>query len=311
VAAAELAEWPVDRAFAVFPFTQRLTLRIIVRVVFGMTGETGRRMEDAIRRLAPGAWPLVFPQLRRLPGDGAPWRRFLRARADMDALIREELRRRVVGGDAGDADVMSLLLRAYAEQDEALDPQLVRDELVTLLIAGHETTGSGLAWTFERLSRHPDAVAKARAGLEGGDESYTDNVVRETLRSRPPLRMCVRRVREPTEVGGFRVEPGASLGLGIALIHHRPDLYPEPERFRPERFAEGAPETYSWIPFGGGVRRCLGAAFASQEMKVVIGQALRRFDIVADPRPGERLRRRAITWIPHRGGEIRLRLRAG
>jgi cytochrome P450 family 135 len=211
-------------------------------------------------------------------------------------MLAEIARRRREGGD-GD-DVLSMLL-----QTEASDAEL-RDHLVTLLVAGHETTATTLAWTLERLLRHPAALQRARDEALAGEHAYIDAVVQESQRVRPVITYVMRTLKAPMEVGGHRVPAEATLGTSITLMHRRADLYPEPLAFQPDRFLDGKPETYGWIPFGGGVRRCLGAAFASFEMRQVLGAMLsRRVLRAADPRPETR-RRRGITFVPGRGGVV-------
>jgi cytochrome P450 len=183
------------------------------------------------------------------------------------------------------------------------DAQL-RDELMTLLVAGHETTATAMSWAVERIVRHPHVHARLRAELAEGEDAYLDCAIKETMRVRPVLTFAMRTVKSPMEVGGYTIPTGYTLGSSILLIHRRADLYPEPYAFRPERFEENPPDTYSWLPFGGGVRRCLGAAFAGFEMKQVLGQIFRRVELrAADPAP-ERAARRAITFVPAKGARV-------
>jgi cytochrome P450 len=209
-------------------------------------------------------------------------------------MLLEQIARRRASGERGD-DILSMLL----EMGDASDQEL-RDHLVTLLVAGHETTATQLAWTFERLVRHPEAMACARER----DPAYIDAVVQEGQRTRPVLTFAMRTLKAPMEVGGHRVPAGATLGSSVLLLHSRPDLFPDPFAFRPERFVGTKPETYAWIPFGGGVRRCLGAAFAQFEMRQVLDVVLARRELrAADQRP-ERRRRRGITFVPARGARV-------
>jgi cytochrome P450 len=292
---AEVERWPTAEPFPVLPSMQRLTLRIILRTVFGL--EEGSRMvelEDAIVRTLPLATRIMLvPPLQRDLGPFSPAGRFAAASAEVDRLLREQIARRRASGARGD-DVLSMLLEAGDASDDEL-----RDHLVTLLVAGHETTATQLAWTIERLVRHPGAMARARE-----DAAYLDAVVQEAQRTRPVLTFAMRTLKAPMEVGGHRVPEGATLGSSVLLLHSRPDLFPEPYAFRPERFVGAKPETYAWIPFGGGVRRCLGAAFASFEMRQVLSVVLARRELRADdPRP-ERRRRKGITFVPARGARV-------
>ena len=190
----------------------------------------------------------------------------------------------------------------------ASDAEL-RDHLITLLVAGHETTATQLAWTFERLLRHPDALARARAEAAEGEHAYRDAVVQESQRVRPVLTYVMRRLSAPMEIGGHTAPAGATLGTSITLMHRRADLYDEPLAFRPERFLDAKPETYGWVPFGGGVRRCLGAPFASFEMRQVLGAVLERCELVAAGPRNEARRRRGITFVPARGARAWLAAR--
>jgi cytochrome P450 len=293
---AEAATWPTSAEFPLLPAMQRLTLRIILRTVFGL--EEGARMAELeqalIRLMGRGSQIMLVPLLQRDYGPASPQRRFEQARAEVDALLLAEIARRRRSPEG--TDVLSMLLQA----DEAPTDAELRDHLITLLLAGHETTATTLAWTFERLVRHPDAMERASTG----DAAYLDAVVQESQRLRPVITYVMRTLQAPMTVGGHEVPAGATLGTSITLIHRRPDLYPDPLAFRPERFLDTKPETYTWVPFGGGVRRCLGAAFATFEMRQVLDVVLSRRALrAADPRP-ERYRRRGITFVPGRGAAV-------
>ena len=300
-AEAEVATWPSGAEFPLLGAMQRLTLRIILRTVFGV--EQGARMAELeralIRLMGRGSQIMLVPLLQRDYGPGSPQRRFEQARAEVDGLLFAEIARRRREPDG--TDVLSMLLQA----DEPPTDAELRDHLITLLLAGHETTATTLAWTFERLVRHPEALARASTG----DEAYIDAVVQESQRLRPVITYVMRTLQAPMTVGGHEVPAGATLGTSITLMHRRADLYPQPLAFRPERFLEAKPETYTWVPFGGGVRRCLGAAFATFEMRQVLDVVLssRRLT-AADPRP-ERYRRRGITFVPGRGAAVVAQLR--
>ena len=226
-------------------------------------------------------------------GPRSPWGRFLARRDRVDALLYDEIER--VGAASRKAATTSspLLLSARDEDGNPLTDRELRDELITLLLAGHETTATSIGWAFERLLRTPRrARAAHRGGLAGETDEYMEAVIKETLRVRPVVTEVFRAPSEPTELGGYLVEPGTQLAASILLVQYDPELYPpDPEEFRPERFLDGAPEPYTWVPFGGGVRRCLGAAFAQLEMKVVIGAILRRARLRA---PSRARRERAL-----------------
>jgi hypothetical protein len=217
------------------------------------------------------------------------------------ALIAE----RRAGGEERD-DVLSLLLAARHEDGAPMSPDEIRDELLTLLVAGHETTASQLAWTIERLRREPAVLRRLTADLDAGENAYLSATITESLRRRPVLpNAAPRQVVKPFTLRDRTYQPGAALVASSYLVHHDPAIYPEPYAFRPERWLDATPGTYSWIPFGGGRRRCLGASFAQMEMKAVLGALLRRCEL--EPGVGERTRRRAITLSPADGATAILR----
>jgi cytochrome P450 len=219
--------------------------------------------------------------------------------APVDALLHEQIRaRRAEPGD----DVLSLLLEARGEDGEPMTDAELRDELVTLLVAGHETTATALSWTAERLVRHPGGWAALRAG----GEEYAEAAGKEALRLRPVLPVVLRHLQAPMRIAGLDLPAGTVVAPSIYLVHRRPELYPDPAAFRPERFLGPEPQggTYSWIPFGGGVRRCLGAAFALMELRVVLDEVGRALEAEAVEPRAEGTRRRSITMVPARGAEV-------
>jgi cytochrome P450 len=226
------------------------------------------------------------------PRGSAPWRPFLAAVARVDALLRAAIRARATPPAV--PGVLDELIAAGATEDE------LRDQVVTLLAAGHETTAGSLAWALERLARHPAVLARLREG----DDAYLEATVKEVLRLRPVLSITPRKVLEPFTAGAHALPPGVHVTPCIYLAHRRPELWPDPTAFRPERFLEGAPEPYAWLPFGGGVRRCAGAAFATMELHEVLRAVVRRFDLRPDRPQGERMRRRGVTLTPARGARI-------
>ena len=239
-------------------------------------------------------------------------RLFRQVREPADELIYEEIRERRAAPDLESReDVLSMLMSARHEDGSPMADEELRDELMTLLVAGHETTASALAWAAERLVRHPEALARLREEAEAGGSEYADAVCKETLRLRPILSLVVRRLKEPMEIGGRELPAGVTVAPCIYLVHRRADVYPDPFAFRPERFLEGQGGTYTWFPFGGGVRRCLGASFALFEMRIVLQELVTQLDLrAADPAP-ERFVRRAITNAPARGGEVVAQRRPG
>jgi cytochrome P450 family 135 len=313
-ARAEVDRWPLGQATAVRPATQRITLEIITRTVFGVQDE--RRRERLMATLGHvlewGGDPKRMAILAALgPRHAATTRMFREVRRASDELIYEEIRSRRAADDLGEReDVLSMLLQARHEDGSPMTDEELRDELMTLLVAGHETTASALAWAVERLVRHPEALARLREEADGGGTEYADAVCKETLRLRPILSLVVRRLKEPMEIGGRLLPAGVTVAPCIYLVHRRPDVYPEPLAFRPERFLERPAGTYTWFPFGGGVRRCLGASFALFEMRIVLQELVKGLELrAADPRP-ERFVRRAITNVPQRGGEVVAQRRA-
>jgi cytochrome P450 family 135 len=232
---------------------------------------------------------------------------FARRRAAADELIFDEIGRRRDATELDQReDVFSLLVQARDEDGRPLTDQELRDELVTLLVAGHETTATGLAWAFDLLAHHPQVLERLRASLAAGEEDYLDAVVKETLRIRPVIPGVGRVVRGGAfELDGWEIPDGVEINPSIALIHRRGDRYPDPQEFRPERFlSDDAPDTYTWIPFGGGTRRCLGAAFATFEMATVIRTVLERCEIRPASRRPARMERRGITIVPRDGARI-------
>lgn len=308
VAKAEIARWPRGEPVRLHPRMQALTLEVILRAVFGLS-EGARRDQlraELVRMLtAATSTPvqtsvMLAPRVIRV----ALTRRLLR---DVDRLLYAEIaeRRRADNLDER-GDVLSMLLQARHEDGQPMSDAEVRDELITLLVAGHETTATALAWAVERLVRHPDAQARLTSEVRAGEHQFRDAVVKETLRLRPVIAAVARRLTAPMEIGGFRLPAGVTVAPSIYLMHRRSDIYPDPKRFHPERFLEQRAGTYTWIPFGGGVRRCLGAAFAEYEMRVVLGAL---FDGCAvrptDERP-EPVRRRGLTQTPGRGATVML-----
>ena len=314
VTAGEVSTWEATPSVEVQTRMQRLTLEIILRAVFGL--DPGPRL-DALRErlstlLAYGDQPLTLlppppPWIERMFDAVGPLAGFVRVRDEIDSLLFEliEERRR----EAADRDdVLSMLLTARHEDGSPMSGQELRDELMTLLVAGHETTASTLAWAFERLARSPDVAARLTDEISGGDgEAYVTATIHETLRHRPVLpNTAPRLVKRPIEIGGWRYPPGISLVANAYLVHHDPEIYPDPYEFRPERFLESKPGTYTWIPFGGGRRRCLGSSFAMLEMKIVIREVLSAYAIDSVTRSPELPRRRNITVRPGHGARVRL-----
>ncbi|MEX2194225.1 MAG: cytochrome P450 [Thermoleophilaceae bacterium] len=284
---------------------QTITMEVIIRTVFGIT-DPGRIAE--LRRVLPrlsSVNPLLL-LMRKDLGRYSPWGRFLRLRERVDQMLYAEIsRRRHESGDGPPGDILTLLLSSRDEDGKPLTDRELRDELITILLAGHETTATSIGWAFERLLRTPPALERLTAEVRAGDGGeYLEAVIKETLRVRPVVTEVFRAPTEPTELGGYLFEPGTQMAASILLVQYDPELYPpDPHSFRPERFLEGAPEPYTWIPFGGGVRRCLGAAFAQLEMRIVIATILARARLRAPRVRSEKARFRGVTLLPSRGGE--------
>jgi cytochrome P450 len=305
----EIDSWPVAEPFALLPGMQSLTLRVILRAVFGYgagpaEAELRGRLRAMIEPLArPRGMVVVAALVRRRRDPSTAAREFKRSKSEVDEIIYAEIARRRREPDLEQRDdVFSALLVAGDEQGERLSDRDVRDELLTLVMAGHETTATGLAWTLDLLLHDPRALDLAQQC----DERYLDAVVKEALRIRPVIPAVGRVVREqPFTLNGYQVPTGVEINPSIRTIHRRSDLYPDPSSFRPERFlGNDAPDTYTWVPFGGGTRRCLGASFALMEMRIVLQRVLQRTQLkAADPRPAK-AQLRAITMSPKGGVRV-------
>jgi cytochrome P450 family 135 len=298
--------WPVGREFALMPSMQMLTLEVIMRTVFGV--EDGARKDELTRRIRAMLDPVsrrMGVVLLALSGGRFGTRRvvesFEQRRAQLDEMIYEEIARRREAPDLDERDdVFSMLVLARDEDGRPMSDRELRDELVTLLVAGHETTATGLAWTFDLLLHDPRVMAQ----VQEGDDEYLDAVVKESLRARPVIPGIGRVVQgdEPFALNGYAIPPGIEINPSIAGVHRR--AYRQHERFRPERFLEAdPPDTYTWIPFGGGVRRCLGASFALMEMRTVVRRVLERTRLEATGGP-DKVLRRGITMVPKRGVRV-------
>ncbi|MEA2216837.1 MAG: cytochrome family [Solirubrobacteraceae bacterium] len=303
----EIDSWRPGDTIRTRTVAQTITMEVIIRAVFGIT-DPGRvaELKGVLPRLSSINPLLAFEAMRRDLGPRSPWGRFERNRDRVDEMLYGEIRRRR-GEPAGDAhrDILTLLLSARDEEDRPLTDGELRDQLITLLLAGHETTATSIGWAFERLLRTPRALERLTAeSKDGRSHDYIDAVIKETLRVRPVVSEVFRAPAEPTELGGFLFAPGMQLAASILLVQYDPDLYPpDPLAFRPERFLDDAPESYTWIPFGGGVRRCIGAAFAQLEMRIVIAAILARVRLRAPRAASETARFRGVTLLPSRGGE--------
>jgi cytochrome P450 family 135 len=300
LAAAEVERWPRDTAFATHPRMQALTLDVIMRVVFGAELP---ELRGAIRRTLDMTMSLPRALFFSLTGNDLGFRRAI---DEVERELTSVIRARRAGAEAPASGpdgpgsgpppaIVDELIAAGSTDDE------LRDQIITLLAAGHETTAGALAWALERLARHPDVLARLRRDEPG----YADAVVKEVLRTRPVLTVAARKLREPLAVAGWNLPAGVHVAPCIYLTHRRPELYPEPTAFRPERFlGDEAPDSYAWIPFGGGVRRCVGAAFAAMEMSEVLRAVAARVTLHPDRPESERMRRRSVTLTPERWSRV-------
>jgi cytochrome P450 family 135 len=287
----ELDTWPRGEPFAVHPSMQAITLEVILRAVFGVSDPQRRARLSVLLRDLLARTTSISLQVSVLFGRLKPLEDLQRKAEEIDRVLLEEIaERRRSPGD----DICSLLVQAGFEDAE------IRDQLMTLLVAGHETSATGLAWTLDLLTRHPDVLARAQS--EG--DTYLRAVVSESLRLRPVVPLAGRRLAVGMHVDGLDLPPGTDVTPAIWLTHTRAEEYPEPYAFRPERFLDHAPTTYGWIPFGGGVRRCIGAPFAELEMRIVLAEILARFDLRPAGRHPEAIARRNVTFSPRHGTRL-------
>ena len=298
VAREQIADWPRNEPFALLPKMQSITLELIMRVVFGEDEDPARlkRLATAMTELAAAGQNRLgmIPWLRYDVGRWSPMGMFMAVRKRVDDVLYEEIaRRRERGGLDERHDVFSMLLQTDMTDEE------LRDELMTILIAGHETTTTALAWAFERLLRHPGMYDRLRT-----DDRWAEAVASETLRLRPPVPLVGRRVKEEFQLDGYTIPAGETLAPCIWLTHRRPEVYPDPYAFKPERFLDKPPETYTWLPFGGGTRRCVGAAFAQLEMTVVMRTIAEEVQLEPAEPEAEPVGRRAIVLAPKRGSRV-------
>ncbi len=308
IAEREIETWPSGTPYKLRPRMQAMTLEIILQTVFGVReGERMGELRAALRDFLDLTTDpkILLPLLLVGPSRARKFGPFRRRVERVDELIYREIAERRRADDIEERDdVLSMLVAARHEDGSPMRDEEMRDELLTLMVAGHETTATSLAWAVERLSRNPDKLERLRAEVLEGREEYLTATIQETLRLRPVISIVLRKLTEPVEIGGYELPAGVSVAPCVYLVHRNPEIYPEPQRFLPERFLDNPPGTYTWIPFGGGVRRCLGASFAQFEMAVVLKELVKRHQIrPADPKP-ERVFRRAITETPRHDAEV-------
>ncbi len=306
----ESADWPEGRPFATLPSMMRITLNAILRAVFGAEGAE----LDELRRLIP-PWVTLGSRLATLPkpernyGRFSPWGRLAEWRRQYDIVVDRLIEaERADPNFAERTDVLALMLRSTYEDGSAMSRKDIGDELLTLLAAGHETTASTLAWAFERLCRHPDVLAALVEEVDGagdGGGELREAAILEVQRSRTVIDFAARSVYPPVyQLGEWAIPRGDSIIVSIAQIHNDASVFPNPERFDPQRYIGNKPSSFAWIPFGGGTRRCVGAAFANMEMDVVLRTVLRHFTIETTTEPGEQWHSRGVAFTPKDGGRI-------
>ncbi len=306
IAAENVAGWPVGKPFPVAPKMSEITLEVILRTVIGASDPD--RLA-ALRKVMPellsiGPWASVAIAKPKLLKHRL-WQRLRDNMAHADALLYAEIADRRADPDlAGRTDALAMLVRAGVDDGAGMSDEELRDQLMTLLVAGHDTTATGLSWALERLTRNPDVLAKAVRAAESGDDEYLDAIAKETLRIRPVVPDVGRILTEPVDIAGWRLPAGVMVVPSITLVHDDADIYPDPDRFDPDRMVGATLSPTTWLPFGGGNRRCLGAGFAMVEMRVVLGEVLRRVELATTTAAGERQKLKHVIMTPHRGARI-------
>lgn len=308
----ETAGWPEGTPFPTLPSMMHITLNAILRAVFGAEGAE----LDELRRLIP-PWVTLGSRLAALPnpqrnyGRFSPWGRLAEWRRQYDVVLDRLIDAERADPDFAErTDVLALMLRSTYEDGTAMSRKDIGDELLTLLAAGHETTASTLGWAFERLSRHPDVLAALVEEVDTGGNELRQAAILEVQRARTVIDFAARRVYSPVfQLGEWAIPQGDSIIISIAQIHSDAGVFPDPDRFDPRRYIDGKPSSFAWIPFGGGTRRCVGAAFANMEMDVVLRTVLRHFTVETTTEPGERCHNRGVAFTPKDGGRVVVRRR--
>ena len=320
VTADSMTKWPIGRVFSVHQYMQEITLEVMLRAVFGVEdGARMRQLAELVTRVTDNmSTPVVLaPWLQFELGGLTPFGKVMRLVKAVDEIVYDEIGRRRKSGDAADRnDVLSMLMQAKDEDGNGMTDVELRDELMTLLVAGHEMSATALAWALERLLALPEITASAREEIERVSEGkaldaasigkleYMDGIVKEILRLRPVVPMAPRKVMRPMKIGGFDVPVGWNVCVSIYLVHHDERVYPDPERFDPLRFVGKKTDPYTWLPFGGGIRRCIGMALAQYEMKVILAEVLRRAELSNAPGPPIQMERRGFTLVPSGGTPV-------
>jgi cytochrome P450 len=309
IAAANIDGWPVGQPFAVAPKASEITLEVILRTVIGASDAARLAALRAVmpKLLNVGQWAslaIAKPELQRR----WPWRTLWDRIQEADRLLYAEIaERRADPHLAERTDVLAMLVRATDEEGRTLSDRELRDQLMTLLVAGHDTTATALSWALERLTRHPAILEKAVQAADAGDDEYLDAVAKETLRIRPVVFDVGRVLKEPVELAGYQLPTGVMVVPGIGLVHSDSELYPNADRFDPDRMVGATLSPTTWFPFGGGNRRCLGATFAMVELRIVLREILRRVELATTTASGETQKVKHVIMVPRNGGRIRVR----
>ena len=310
-----LARWPYGRPTPAGPQIEGITLEVMMATVFGVTepARVERLRAATLELLREGHSRRFFIQTMiatsRKDGWDRPFPRMSRAIAAVDAVVMEEVAERRREDRLDGQDVLGMFLRTPDQQDQLMSDNEICDAMRTLLLGGHDTTASTLTWVLERISRFPEALARLESAALAEDDEYLDAVIKETMRLRPAFPLTARLATEPFELPGLTIPSGTMVVPYITLVHRRPELYPDPLAFRPERFLDTRAGTYTWIPFGGGPRRCIGAAFSMAEARIVLRTILRQARIEPSRRRAERVARRNVFIVPARDGRVTLQLR--
>ena len=305
----EFETWPEGETLRTLEPMSRVTLNAILRAVFGAQGSELEELQQLLPSFVKhGSRLVIAPALHRDLGPWSPWGRFLRMRREFDAHVDTLIDTARADPDLEQRDdVLALLVQARHESGEPMSHAEIADQLLTLLVAGHETTAATLAWAVERLRRHPRILARLTDEARSGGSELREATIREVQRTRPVIQGTSRFVMQPFELGEWRLEPGTSVVVSALLTHEDPRFYADPLRFDPDRFLGAKPDTYQWVPFGGGTRRCIGAAFAHMEMDVVLQTLLERYDLALSDERDEGWRFRGVAFAPARGGRVAVR----
>jgi len=311
LAAEEVSQWPVDTPFAAQPRMNALTLEIILRVVLGVIeGPQHEELRRALSRLVSAPMTVFIGEVVTPLQRFGPWKRFRELRMRIDQLLYAEIRRRRSASDTADlSDVLSQLVTAQVDEDRLSDSEL-RDQMITLLLAGHETTATALAWTLHDLARDPALQEKVIAAVDTADDEYLEAVVKESMRLHPVIYAVARKLTHDVELGGYRIPAGCTVWPGIGPIHADPSRHANPQMFRPERFLDGSATAATWLPFGGGVRRCPGAGFALLQATTILREVLLTNRLAPARRRPEKTYARHIVLAPSRGARIMAHPRA-